>query len=85
MSRKTIGVTKGLKSLLAEISEEGESINDVLSRLLDGMDEVDTVELDSARVNIGLSEDTFQRLNDAKLFSTEAYNSIIFRLIQSQK
>ena len=85
MSRKTIGVTKGLKSLLAEISEEGESINDVLSRLLDGMDEVDTVELDSTRVNIGLSEDTFQRLNDAKLFSTEAYNSVIFRLVQSQK
>ena len=85
MSRKTIGVTKGLKVMLTEISEEGESINDVLSRLLDEMDKVDTVEVDSTKINIGLSEDTFQRLNDAKLFSTEAYNSVIFRLIQSQK
>jgi len=84
MSSKTVGVNKGLKLLLDEVAYDGESVDATISRLLDQVDDVDVCELDSTRSNIHISEETFKRLNDAKLFSTESYISVIFRLIQSQ-
>jgi hypothetical protein len=84
MSSKTVGINKGLKSLLDEVAYDGESVDATISRLLDQVDNVDVCELDSTRANIHISEETFKRLNDAKLFSTESHISVIFRLIQSQ-
>ena len=83
-TEKTIGINKGLKLLLNQMAEDGETMDATVSRLLDECEETNVLEIDTSKANIHISEDTFQRLNDAKLFSTEAYNSVIFRLIQSQ-
>lgn len=67
--------------MLNELADDGESMDSLLSRLLDAVDETEVQEIESSRANIHMSDETFQRLNGAKLFSTEAYNSVIFRLI----
>lgn len=85
MKYKTIAVNKGMKKMISEVADEGESVDKTLSRLLDELESNEVQELDSSRANIHVSEETFHRLNDAKLFSTEAYISVIFRLINSKK
>jgi len=85
MARKTIGINTGIKKMIDDASNEGESVEKFLSRLLDEADKVETKEIDTSNTNIGMSEETFNKLNDAKLFSSESYNSIIFRLIENSK
>lgn len=84
MSRKTVGVNKGIKQLINKSSNEGESVDKLLSRLMDDADEPQTIELDGSRANISISEETFYRLNKFKLFSTESHMSVIFRLISEK-
>lgn len=79
---KTIGINKGLKKMIEEASEDGESVDMCISRLLDEVKSNNTVELDSTRTNIGVSEETFQRLNENKIFSTESHISVIYRLLK---
>ena len=81
---KTVGINKGLKILIEGVMEEGETVDMCLSRLLDEAETKNTIELDKTRTNIGVSEATFNRLINQRLFSTESHISIIYRLISEK-
>ena len=81
---KTIGINKGLKKLIEEEMKEGESVDRCLRRLLDEAESTETVVLDGERTNIAIYEDTFERLNSHKIFSTESHISVIYRLLKKE-
>ena len=84
MKRKTIGINKGLKSMVKHNIHEGETVDSFLNRLMDESDEMETVTFDSDRSNLTISEDTYNRLLKYRLFSTESHISVIFRLISEK-
>ena len=81
---KTVGINKGLKTLIEEVAREGETVDQTLSRLMDDADDSQMMELNGTRTNIALSEGTFNRLKKYRLFSTESNISVIFRLISEK-
>ena len=81
---KTVGINKGMKKLIESVAEDGETVDATLNRLLDMVD-LPSEQMDSTKTNIRLSDETFQKLNNAKIYSTEPHNTVIFRLIHSQK
>lgn len=81
---KTIGINKGLRSMIEEVAKEGESVDETLTRLMDNSDRTQLIALDGTRTNIALSEETFNRLKNYKIFSTESHISVIFRLISEK-
>lgn len=83
--RKTIGINKGLKFMIEEASKEGETIDECLSRLIDNSNKKETIALDGTRTNIAVSQETFDKLMNLKIFSTESHISVIFRLLSENK
>jgi len=79
---KTIGINKGIRKMINDVAEDGETVDATLTRLLESVELSD--ELDSTKTNIVISEETFQKLTDARMYPTEPHISVIFRLIQSQ-
>ena len=81
---KTVGINKGLKKLIEMEMKEGETVDDCLNRLMDEAEKPQTVVLDKTKTNIGVSEETFNRLVEHRLFSTEIHISVIFRLLSER-
>ena len=82
---KTIGITTDIKNMIVVYAEDGERINDTLSRLLDNVGELDEFQPKTQRrTNITISEDNFDKLNSLKS-NKESYNSVIERLITAEK
>ena len=77
---KTIGINKGLKKMIDEVADDGESVDATLKRLIENAEKPTEV-MDGKRTNIGISEETFDLLNEYKIFSTESHISVIYRLI----
>lgn len=78
---KTISILTDTRQQLRDMADDGESVNDVLTRLLDDMEPV--VQTPPKRTNINLSEENLERLKELKSYPTEPYNSIILRLMDS--
>ena len=70
--------------MIEDIAEEGESVDQTISRLIDCSDKTEVIELDSQRTNIKLSDKTFNELKEHRLFSTESNISVIYRLISEK-
>ena len=70
--------------MVLELAESNESIDSILSKLMVDHPSPNTIEIDNKKANIGISEETFDKLNSMKLYSTETYNSVIFRLISEK-
>lgn len=81
---KTVGINKGLKNMIEEVAKDGESVDQTLSRLMDNAMKTSFKDLDGTRTNIALSEETFNRLKQYRVFSTESNISVIFRLISEK-
>lgn len=78
---KTISINKGIKELLHNECNEGETMDQILTRLMENKEPGEPIQIDNKKANLGVSEETFDKLNSLKLYSTETYNSVIFRLI----
>ena len=83
-SMKTVGINKGIKKMIEDMAEDGETVDQTLSRLMESSDKTDMVELDGQRTNIKLKDKTFDKLKEHRLFSTESNISVIFRLISEK-
>lgn len=63
---KTLGVKKDVRYLINEVSIDGESVNDTLTRVLDSiLDEVLESDVDLSkyqRTNISISEENYDKL-----------------------
>lgn len=81
---KTISVNKGIKELLHNECKENESMDQILVKLMENKEPGEPIQIDNKKSNIGISEETFDKLNSLKLYSTETYNSVIYRLISEK-
>ena len=70
--------------MIEDMAEDGETVDQTLSRLMESSDKTDMVELDGQRTNIKLKDKTFDKLKEHRLFSTESNISVIFRLISEK-
>jgi predicted CopG family antitoxin len=80
---KTLGVTKELRADIRNVSADGESVDDCINRLLDEHidDMKENISLVS-RTNINISDDTYQRLVDAKVYDDEKLTRVLKRLVK---
>lgn len=80
---KTLGITKELRADIRKVSADGESVNDCINRLLDEYidDMKENISLVS-RTNINISDDTYQRLVDAKVYDDEKLTRVLKRLVK---
>ena len=84
MCMKTIGINKALRDMIDDFSKDGETINMSINRLLDTslVRDLDIDGLHShVKTNIGLSEDTFNKLKSCRLYDGESSSSVILRLL----
>lgn len=81
VNMKTVGINKGIKKMIEDVAEDGESVDQTLTRLMANQHKTYVKRLDSQRTNIRLSDETFSELKKYKIFSTESNISVIFRLI----
>lgn len=81
---KTVGINKGIKKMIEDVAEDGETVDQTLSRLMRYHNKTYIKRLDSQRTNIRLTEETFNELKKFRLFSTESNISVIFRLISEK-
>ena len=78
---KTIAVQKEIREMLENYAEETESMDETINRLIDEHNKSFIKYNDSFKTNINVSEETFNRLKDCKMYSTERNVSIISRLL----
>ena len=79
----TIGITMKLKGKINEKREEKESVDEILSRLIENCNDIEPY-VENPRTNIRISEETLSKLNELKGSPKESYGSVILRLINSQ-
>ena len=70
--------------MIVDIAEGNDSVNETIKKLLDKADKPKG-KLNMKRTVINLDDDVLARLEDFKAYEKESYNSVIARLIQSQK
>ena len=82
---KTIEIPLTIKKEL-EIVGDGMSPNKTLKELLKNADNIpeDDDNYDKV-INIGIDSETLQGLRDARLYATETYASVIYRLLQNHQ
>ena len=83
---KTIGVKKEVRNEIYMVAEDGESVNDTISRLLENKENIIGFEKKRKpvnRTNINLDEDVLEQLKELRE-DKESLGSVIVRLIQSQ-
>lgn len=79
---KTIGVSKQLRQYIKDVSlKEDKSVDATLNRLMDNTIKPNHEMLVGGRTNINISEETYARLNEYRLYNTEAIVGVILRLI----
>ena len=79
---KRIGVSKQLRQYIADVSlVEDKSVDATLNRLMDQFPIPNDAAFVSGRTNIAISNDTYDRLNDYKLYDKEHIVSVILRLV----
>lgn len=86
MCMKTIGVKKEVRNEIYMVAEDGESVNDTISRLLENKENIIGFEKKRKpvnRTNINLDEDVLEQLKELRE-DKESLGSVIVRLIQSQ-
>lgn len=76
---KTIQINKHSRKLLREY---GATADISLNKLLDISDKIEQEEID--KTNIGLKEETFERLKEYKLSPHETHADTIYRLLMEQ-
>ena len=80
---KTLGITKELRADIRDASADGESVDDCINRLLDEYESEmkENISLIS-RTNINISDDTYNRLVDSKVYDDEKLTRVLKRLIK---
>ena len=81
VNMKTISINKGIKDLLMEEYGDFGTMDQILTKLMENQEPGEPVQIDNKKVNMGISEETFDKLNSLKLYSTETYSAVVFRLI----
>ena len=79
----TIQVTKETREMIREYDENNESVDAILNRLFDES-EIPSVTYDdrrSSKTNIHMSDATFERLKQFKLYATESHSDTLMRLL----
>lgn len=77
---KTIGITKETRQMIREFSDDGESVNDTVTRLLKDAEVRDNSEL-SKRTNIKITEDNLEKLKGLKSYPSEPVSNVVQRLL----
>ena len=81
---KTIKIPTELKRELEEFGQ-GKSINHIMEIIFDGFDDSKEPVEDNGSININMDEIHWERLNKSKLYATETYASVIYRLLQNHQ
>ena len=80
---KTLGITKELRADIREVSVDGETVDACINRLLDEYkDEMKENISFISRTNINISDDTYQRLIDSRVYEDEKLTRVLKRLIK---
>lgn len=84
MKLKNIAISKEVHKLLVEYGD-GKSINKTMRQLVAdaSVEDVDN-QLDGL-ININFDEDIYDKLVQCRVYPNEAFASVIYRLLQSQK
>ena len=82
---KTISINKEVRNMIAEVREDKESVNSTIKRLLSDVDRPSPHHGNKTKTTIHLEEDVLEHLQSLKIHPTKSYNSIITRLLNSQK
>ena len=69
--------------MIEEIRNDGESVNDTITRLLENVEASEYSE-ETRRTTINLSEENLNHLKSVKSYPTETYSAIIERLISEK-
>lgn len=80
----TIGINRTLKARLENERKENETMNDIITRLIDSCEDIEPY-VPVEQTNIKVSEATFLKLKSLKQSPKESHNSVIIRLLNSQK
>lgn len=80
---RTVTITKGLRKMIVDASDGTESVNSTIKKLVADA-EVPCKITNMDRTVINLDDDVLARLEELKYYPKEPYNSVIFRLINSQ-
>lgn len=81
---KTIRIPVEIKILLEEFAD-GDSINKAMKRLLQDVETNESLDTNRGTINIHMDEDVYDKLTACRLYPTESYGSVIYRLLQSQE
>lgn len=68
--------------MLRELQKDGESVNDVIGRLMDSTDKPKSLE-SRPDTNIRISDENHARLGEYKSYAHESYDKILNRLIHT--
>lgn len=80
---KNISISKKTRTMIEEIRNDGESVNDTITRLLENVEASEYSE-ETRRTTINLSEENLNHLKSVKSYPTETYSAIIERLISEK-
>jgi len=77
-----IGTTKKIRDSLSDMKQDGESVNDVLVRIIDSVDGyMDDSYDDYRRTNIRVSDEVLTALRCYRSRNGESYSSVIQRML----
>ena len=79
---KTVLLNQHTREMFDEYSDDGESADATLNRLLDASEILcDVDSMDLTRINIGIHEETFERMKQYKIAPNESHSDTILRLL----
>lgn len=80
--RKTITITKEVKAMLDEFGD-GKSVNKTMRELLKDVEPVKDLKEPLGYININMDGELLDKLGSCRLYKSESYNDVIFRLLQN--
>jgi len=80
---KTISIPLEIKELLDEFGN-GKSVNKTMAELLEDVESSEETEEYKGKININMDNELFDKLKQCRLYSSEPYASVIFRLISEK-
>ena len=78
---KTIRISKNTRTVLDNISEDKESVDKVVNRLLDSVADGLDGDFTVGYININLEESTMKRIKSFKAYPSETYEHILLRAL----
>ena len=79
---KTLKISATNKDKLKKLKQGNESFDKLINRLLDSVeDDLPVMNLDDRITNLGVNEDTLERLDSFALSKGESYENILLRIL----